>query len=774
MAGEAIAQQVPLAPTAIPQFVQELPRLTLDSKGIPVVLGTAVDVSMCEFQTSILPVGTPVVGAVAGQAPPTWVWGYQNDAACNNPGGSYIGPVVIASRGTPTQMTYWNKLPDATTSSVTAYSLSTDQTLQWADPFSLLRNGDFGAPPPEKNDCNLAVKQFHDGVITTLPAACLNNYGFLEPQLPGAVPLTYTSPVPAAPHLHGGEIPASLDGGPDAWWTPNGIYGHGYYSKNQADALEGKAVYTYPNVQDAAPTWFHDHVLGATRLNVYAGIAGAYYQVDPLFTPPTGMTATGLLNGKPTSTGGPATEELLIPLVIQDRMFDTTGQLFFPAAGFNLNLEHPFWVPEFVGDVIVVNGKAWPKVTVEPKRYRFLVLNGSNARTYELFLANPITKVMGPAIWVIGNDQGFLEKPVQVDPNALANNKLVVMPGERYEIIIDFAGQPAGTTLVMRNTARTPYPGGATASGSTTGRVVQFVVGAAAPGFVDNSYNPAGGTPIRAPLVRLSDPATGTLALKAGTNPPAPIDVNVRRQLTLNEVVTLLGPIEILMNNTTYTGKESWEKRQAQNISDFAPVTTEWNTTYYSEQPQEGQTEIWEIVNLTADAHPIHPHLVAFQILNRQAFDFKAYDAYYNSLFPTRLYEPAFGPPCNYTTGCAVPPFKGKPPVPPPGTLVGGNPDVTYFLKGPVKPPSPAEQGWKDTAISYPGEVLRLLIRFAPTHLPNTTPAADAFYEFNPSEGHGYVWHCHIIDHEDNEMMRPFNVIPNNAAVRNFIKGTNY
>ena len=217
----------------------------------------------------------------------------------------------------------------------------------------------------------------------------------------GGIPLfgsvcahNYTGAVATVPHLHGGEVPPELDGGLDAWFTSYGLYkGQDYYTKSTfaptgLPPASYAAVYRYPNRQQAAPMWFHDHVLGTTRLNVYAGIAGAYYIVDPAQQLPAGF---------------PGVAEV-VPLVLQDRMFDTNGQLFFPGdtAGGLLsspNPEHPYWVPEFVGDTIVVNGKAWPFLDVQPKRYRFLLLNGSNARTYELSLSGASNKA-APHMWV--------------------------------------------------------------------------------------------------------------------------------------------------------------------------------------------------------------------------------------------------------------------------------------------------------------------------------------------------------------------------------------
>jgi FtsP/CotA-like multicopper oxidase with cupredoxin domain len=694
--------QVPLAPTAIPQFVEPLPTLT--NGGIPLVntpeTGPAYTLSMCEFQANVLPSGTPGVST-------TWVWGYVVGETCpakdTTVSHSYIGPVVVATRGSATTATYLNQLGTAATTNVLAYKNSTDQTLMWADPLG------------ENND---------DDANACAAEAMMGG----PPQ--GTCASNYAGPIPAAPHLHGGEIPAAIDGGPDAWWTAPwdgnpGLYGHGYYSTNGVgDAALGKATYVYPNVQQAAPIWFHDHVLGATRLNVYAGIAGAYVITDPKLTLPAGLTATGLGT------------ETIVPLVIQDRMFDTSGQLYFPAIG--LNPEHPFWVPEFVGDVIAVNGKVWPFMEVKKKRYRFLVLNGSNARAYELSLG-----AQGPDIWVIGNDQGYLDTPVRIP----STKKLVVMPGERYDIIVDFAQAKVGSRLLLSNTANTPYPGGAPVDPLTTGRVMEFRVVAGAPA-TDASYDPKKSkAPLRAVAnVRLTTPGKTTLA-------PG-VTVHKTRTLTLNEFMGAGGPLEILVNNTRYLGEPT--------RPDFTQITTKWNVTSYSELPHEGETEIWEIVNISADAHPIHPHLVAFQILNRQALDVAGYVAAYDGSFTSGVYTPGDGPPLPYDCGIAgISKDRGVFVSSTPTCSFGGNPPVAPFLKGAPVPPLAAESGWKDTVIAYPGEVTRIVVRFAPTEPLASTPADSLWYPFNPNTGHGYVWHCHIIDHEDNEMMRPMSIQAN-------------
>jgi len=570
----------------------------------------------------------------------------------------------------------------------------------------------------------------------------------------------YLGAIPAVPHLHGGEVPPGLDGSPDSWFTSDGAFkGHKYYTKPGGAAPANGVTYAYPNTQEAGPLWFHDHTLGATRLNVYAGLAGAYYLTDPELQLPANF---------------PGVAEV-IPLVIQDRMFDTNGQLYFPAATWGgvvnaLNPEHPYWNPEFIGDTIVVNGKAWPFVNVEAKRYRFLFLNGSNARTYELFLVDQVTKVPGPAMYVIGTDGGYLDSPQLIDP--ALGGKLVIMPGERYEVIVDFKTVP-NARLLLRNTGRTPYPGGPPPNGSTLGQIVQFRVGAP-PAIADTSYDPALGGAIRGAgqtIERLVNPLTGTLLA-------APTKI---RQLTLNEVMGMGGigfdvvtnapiaypggPLEVLLNNTKFSGTHMGMTRP-----DFTPIPSVGGpTTWFSELPVEGETELWEIVNITADAHPIHLHLVQFQLQNRQSFDAAGYTVAYDMAFPGGMYMPGYGPPMPYSGVLRA----GVP-------LDGGNPDVTPFLKGPVTLAAPQETGWKDTVLVPPGMVTRFVVRWAPTSQPLATPPAQAFFPFDPNDGGltNYVWHCHIIDHEDNEMMRPTSVVLNPLAplpdARPIRKGTHY
>jgi FtsP/CotA-like multicopper oxidase with cupredoxin domain len=707
--------QTPLPGSAIRQFVDPLPLLSVAGGSIETILAGTEEIAVMirEFKAGVLSSGfTPANGMpYAG----TWVWGYRAGIKPTNPAATYIGPVIVASRHAPTQVRFVNDLGDTADARVLAEVNSTDQTIHWADPLNAEMN------------------------------MCAHN---LSPTPSTLCAAHYSGPIPAVPHLHGGEVPPIIDGGPDAWFTSDGAYhGHAFYTKDGSSS--NYAILRYPNSQEGAPLWFHDHVLGITRLNVYAGLAGVYRLIDPDLDLPSGLHPLGLEQG----AGGPV--DYTIPVVLQDRMFDTNGQLYFPAGvPFIPNPQHPYWVPEFVGDTIVVNGKAWPYLELAPKRYRFLFLNGSNARTYELFLAGGEGEPMRPPMWQIETDGGYLDVPVRIGPGATGLDKLILMPGERAGVIVDFAGLQ-GRTLILRNTGRTPFPKGEPPHGSTVGRILQIRVNQFFLG-PDMSYDPASGIPLRPPMIRLVDAAAGTLATG--------VTANKVRQLTLNEVEAPRstvngvsypgGPLEILLNNTEWDGLR--EDRSAR--PDFTPVTVGGVTEYYSELPQEGETEVWEIVNLTADAHPIHTHLTQFQLLNRQSFNVNRYGKAYEGAFPEGSFVPTFGPPLDYNTGNP--------------RALGGNPDITPYLQGPVMPPQANEAGWKDVTIMYPGEVTRIAVRYAPTDTPVGVSGA---YSFDPDAlGHGYVWHCHILDHEDNEMMRPYRVTPKAGATRSFILGTDY
>lgn len=356
--------------------------------------------------------------------------------------------------------------------------------------------------------------------------------------------------------------------------------------------------------------------------------------------------------------------------MIQDRLFFTDGSLSFPSAGVDPNV-HPYWTPEFFGDTVLVNGKTWPNLNVERRQYRFRLLNGSNARFYNLLLSN------GQSFTQIGSDGGYLPKPVNTQ-------KLLLAPGERAEILVDFSGLSAGTKLVLLNNAAAPYPAGVSPDPRTVGQIMQFTVVAS--------------TKVRPTSL------PKTLATIPTLTPDTPT-----RVLTLNEAMGPLGPTSALLNG------QMWS----------APV---------SELPRVGSTEVWEIVNTTGDTHPIHLHLVQFQLLNRQRFDVAGYSAAWDA----------------QNGGGMLPLMQATVPLSPQG-----------YLRGRPNAASGGDAGWKDTIQSGTGEVTRILVRLAPQTVPSsgTLPGVNRF-SFDPSSGPGYVWHCHILDHEDNEMMRPLVIAP--------------
>ncbi len=304
---------------------------------------------------------------------------------------------------------------------------------------------------------------------------------------------------------------------------------------------------------------------------------------------------------------------------------------------------------------------------MEPRQYRFRVLNGSTARFYNLSLSNKQTFTQ------IGSDGGYLPQPAVM-------NSLLIAPGERADILIDFSALAPGTRLIMKNDAKAPYPNGAPANSKTVGQIMQFTV-TAAPAVVP------------APL-----PATLNTMPVLTANKPV-------RTMTLNEVMGPAGPTEVLLNG------QKW----------VAPIT---------ETPQVGSTEDWQFVNMTADTHPMHLHLVQFQVVSRQAFNVKQYTKDWTAI-------------------------NGAPPLNHPTTSL----PVTPYLQGKPALPALNDLGWKDTIQTNSGEVTTIRVRYAPLDAVGATPGVNQ-YPFDPTIGPGYVWHCHIIDHEDNEMMRPFTVTP--------------
>ncbi|QUI21001.1 multicopper oxidase domain-containing protein [Vallitalea pronyensis] len=482
-------------------------------------------------------------------------------------------------------------------------------------------------------------------VDPTLHWANPNNMPTPEPpflDFPPGYPLAQ-SPVPVTTHLHGGEVRSDSDGGPESWFTAG---------EQQVGPDFLKSRYTYPNQQEPTTLWYHSHALGITRLNVVAGLAGFYLLRDP-HNPI-----------EPLLPSGPYE----VPIVIQDRSFNEDGSLLFPNVGVNPQV-HPYWVNDFIGDTIMVNGKVWPNFNVKRRQYRFRFLNGSNSRFYNLKLSN------GQSFIQIGSDGGFLPFPVTL-------TEVLIAPAERVDILIDFSKECAGTKIIVTNDAIAPFPGGDPPDPDTTGQIMQFTV--------------------------LDTPSVPPMPLPPILNEiPTLIPDVPKKILTLNVVLNNgNGPLELLLDG------QKWA----------SPI---------SELPIVGSTVEWEVPNLTRATHPVHIHLIQFQIVNRQLFDSDKYLEDWLSI-------------------------NGEPPLQHPTIPLPVEP---YLIGDPIEPDL-NEQGWKDTIRMNPSEITRIRLRFTPQDVPSgdSKPGVNLF-PFDPTFGPGYVWHCHIIDHEDNEMMRPMKVV---------------
>lgn len=400
--------------------------------------------------------------------------------------------------------------------------------------------------------------------------------------------------VRACVHLHGGRTPSASDGYPEDWY-----------------ATGGSRLSTYPLEQDAATLWYHDHAMGLNRLNMYAGLFGMAIVRDEA------ERALQLPSGK-----------YEVPLVLYDRLLQADGQLYYPVSN---DPDHP-WVSEFSGDAVLINGKLLPYLEVEPRAYRFRVLNAANSQFFVLSFAPGNGLGVGqptpaglPAVQQIGSDQGLLAAPVATD-------RLTLAPAERADLLIDFS-HAAGTNVHLYNGF---LP------------IMEFRVGPA-----KAHARPSAALPSMLRAVPRMEASSAT----------------VTRRITFDEAVDRFGQSMLMVLN-----KKRWHE----------PVT---------ETPKLGSTEIWEFVNLTEDTHPMHLHLVRFQVLDRRVFEIHSYR----------------------------------------------NNQGLRYTSDPL-PPAPNEMGWKDVVQCPSSMVTRIIVRF---------------------DGYAgkYLYHCHILEHEANDMMRPFEVL---------------
>ncbi len=613
---------ITLDPASVPKFTNDLPVIKDLGLRIDYTTGKTTNISV-KMEETFQDLGLGLTD-INGAPVLTRVWGYRFPRMQV----TYPGATIVALKDKPIEIKWKNQLP--------GHFLPVDGSLHMAHP----------VPLPA-------------GFNTVSEWYAAGN-------------------VPTVAHLHGGHTESASDGLPEAWFTQDFMYTGNYFAKQK---------YWYDNDQEAATLWYHDHALGITRLNVYAGLAGFYLLRDE--------NENALIDNY-TLPGG----DYEIEMVIQDRLFDQNGQLFWPAYPGETPYQDfitgegailppdifinggPTALAEFFGNIILVNGKAWPKLNVEPRKYRFRLLNGSDSRFYVLKLNN------GEPIMVIGSDDGLLTNPVEVE-------ELVFAPGERYDVVINFSDYESSSITLLNLGPDEPYNGVDPfdpACSSTTGKIMQFKV--------NKTFNQA----------------IPNASVNSSTNlrPGNPI-VDLVPQNEEN-------PRKLVL----FEGKDEFGRLQPM-LGTMADGSLTWNDAI-TENPSNGATELWEVYNATGDAHPIHLHLVKFQILNRQAFT-----TYENS---------DLGIDENVSS---------KPQLQHNGSYgVGGifhlNP-AQAFSGGAIEPDT-YEGGWKDTFVVPPGHVGRIVAKF------------DRLGR--------YVWHCHILSHEDHEMMRPFQVGPlpaNNARI---------
>jgi spore coat protein A len=621
---------------------------------------------------------------------PTRLWGYM-DLTTNSP--AYLGPAIVATRGRPVVIRMKNDLPPT-------HVLPVDTSLDGSE-----------ADVPQ-NRC------------------CL--------------------------HLHGGLTPWTSDGGPFTWYSPTGVVGvsdgnSGPSFLNGVPGSPGTADYYYPNEQSARLQWYHDHAVGITRLNAYAGMAAPYLVLDDVNT---------LL----TSGSSPTVPSLecTVPLALQDKSFKSTtdqwgrpGDLWYPyiyessssgpggrwdlgtpADGFG-SLEGapplPSCVPEFFADTPVINGMAYPYAEVQPRRYRFLVLNGSQARFFHLQLyyestqnpGEPDFGKPGPAFIQIGTEGGLLPEPVVLnnppvqipidcDGTVVADGpfNLLMAPAERADIIVDFSSVPPGANLILYNDAPAPFPGGDTRNDYYTGCPDQTAIGGTPSTVAGKGPNTRTLMQIRVKsLVGTKDPLDFA-ATYAALQTALPAAYQASHVPFGEPDLDPNAPGVIFENKTLNEDFDEYGRLIQRLGTDNAKYSDSYGLNYSdpaTEVYHDGDTVVWDIYNTTGDTHPMHFHLANVQVIGRAPFD--------NSI-PNQL---------------------------------------TFTPLAPFRAPDPNNRGWKETVRMNPGEVTRVIMKFS---LPQVSFAVPGSPRPGMLGGHEYVWHCHILEHEEHDMMRPLVILP--------------
>jgi spore coat protein A len=714
------------SPSGITKFVVPLPGL--GPSGIPVLTPNTTKYAGTDYYEIV---AQQFKQQVHPNIPATTFWGYAD--AANPGGGRYLGGAIVATHRRPVKLKITNLLPPS-------HILPVDPTS--VDPLMAAEVG---------------------GRVDRI-----------------------------AVHLHGGLVQWTSDGGPFAWFSnannsPGFVHGSSFLN----GAGPGAAIYDYGNDQSARLLWYHDHAYGNTRLNAYAGLASAYLITDHA---ESALINSGVL---PNIPGYP----LGIPLVLQDKsFFDPASDPSYPVPGAtkgSLWYPHVYeappiptmaipplcdgtgrWdnpgvttppvsvIPECFCDTMLVNGAPYPTVSVTPRRFRFRLLNGSQARFYNLQMyvadnsADGITlqtsaketdpngiplkipsNPAGPKIIQIGTEGGFLPGPVVLndppkpvgylnapnnprDGNVIRYN-LLLAPGERSDILVDFRGFE-GRTVILYNDAPAPFPGG----------------------DIRNDYYPGGpdltcigGAPTPVPG---QGPDTRILMrfVVANAGQVSELDFQDTLRALKHALPIAFREIQPELPHHQEQWFEEWRdgwfgewfgrwehhgwdhegrtkvKTLNESFDNYgrliqklgAPDVTDYLATP-TEVAHRGETQVWQIYNLTGDTHPMHFHLVDVQILKREAWQFLPDDIPVLPLAP---------------------------------------------IRGTARPPDANERGWKETVRMNPGEVVTVTMRF---DMPSGAPPSPRLQASYGIRGAEYVWHCHILEHEEHDMMHALVVV---------------
>ncbi|PSR91090.1 Multicopper oxidase [Actinidia chinensis var. chinensis] len=450
-----------------------------------------------------------------------------------------------------------------------------------------------------------------------------------DPTIPTAIPHTKKG-IPTVVHVHGSISEPESDGHAESWFTAR---------FEEKGPTWTKKTYHYHNLQQPGNLWYHDHAMGLTRVNLLAGLIGAYIIRHPEIEAPLGL---------PSGNGFDR------PLIIFDRNFRTDGSIYMNSTGNNPSI-HPQWQPEYFGDAIIVNGKAWPRMIVRRRKYRFRIINASNARFFKFFFMSGLRFIH------VASDSVYLERPVTL-------KEILLAPSEIADVIVDFS-ESKSHSAILANDAPYPYPSGDPVSEANS-KVMKFII---------KHQREVDTWPFPNKLIKYPSPDLSNAL--------------VTRYIAMFEYTSDIGePTHLYLNGKSYD----------------EPAT---------ETPKVGTTEVWDVINLTEDNHPLHVHLGLFVVLDQ-----------------TELVDIEEFKDCMTKMNDAI------------------KCQISKYARGKKVQVLAHEKGWKNVYKMTPGFVTKILVRFSYIH-------SNASYAFDATKEPGYVYHCHILDHEDNVMMRPLKFI---------------